>query len=88
MPLATTAEVKKHSGDKPNRQFGWIPVSIEKALLDRDQFYRCQKCKARVRPHKASSNQGAHFEHEVEFDGCELSQAWSGVAKVNPRAMD
>ena len=60
------------------------PVSIEVALQLRDAAkkqnqvlpdFRCIECGNRVRPHKKSEQQAAHFEHRERIMKCSRSDA-------------
>ena len=57
-------------------------VSIEQALTIRDreaglenltEHFVCSECKMPVRPHKASEDMAAHFEHQHRNPSCSLS---------------
>ena len=56
----------------------WGTITVADALADRQRMSRCLACSASVRPHKASADQEAHFEHRREFAGCPSSAAGDG----------
>src|SRR5207248_11098748 len=78
LALAISAELKKRFIRNGIKVEDWGAVTVADALLDREQLFRCAECHAPVRPHKESFGQLAHFEHLREFDGCSLSQAFTG----------
>lgn len=74
MPKITTC---KYNGKK---------INVIEALNEKDRAkhfgrivpkFMCTKCGERVRVHRESEEQGAHFEHLVHNDKCSYSQARS-----------
>jgi hypothetical protein len=65
----TALEVKKYHGEGEERQFGWLGIAANKALLPCGETFRCPECHGRVITHKASESQEAHGEHPVRHKG-------------------
>jgi hypothetical protein len=94
MSKAEVCEVKRWFTDSETqkRRRDWLVISVDEALHVRmaDEIFRCRECHGRVRPHEASENQGAHFEHEQSHPGCSLSDAYVKGTPQSPhtRAID
>ena len=87
MARALSAQTPKKFVRDGRKIEDWTTVTIADALADRDRVFRCLECHARVRPHKASDAQEAHFEHFREFPGCPSSAAWDGTPRENGGAL-
>jgi hypothetical protein len=60
----------------------WEDFPIETALKRGSGRFRCPECNGRVRPHKASDDQPAHYEHHEMNPGCSLiPQTFDGVRR-------
>jgi hypothetical protein len=86
MSRAEHCELKKWFTDLTTgeRRRGWKVISIQEALQTPDEIFRCVECHGRVRPHNASKDQSAHFEHEQRHAGCSRSD---GYVEGTPHAM-
>lgn len=87
MPRAVAAQTLKKFIRDGQKVDDWGTITIVDALADRERVFRCLECRARVRPHKASDAQEAHFEHFAEFPGCPSSAAWDGTRRENAAAL-
>lgn len=87
MARAVVAQTRKKFIRDGQKVEDWGTVTIADALADRQRVFRCLECRARVRPHKASTAQEAHFEHLREFSGCPSSAAWDGTRRENAAAV-
>ena len=87
MARAVVAQTQKKFMRDGQKLDDWGTIAVVDALVDRKRVFRCLECRARVRPHKASDAQEAHFEHLSEFAGCPSSAAWDGTRRENAAAL-
>lgn len=87
MARAVVAQTRKKFIREGQKVDDWGTVTIADALAGRKRVFRCLECRAPVRPHKASADQDAHFEHRREFAGCPSSAAWDGTRRENAAAL-
>jgi hypothetical protein len=80
MPRSTTCETETDAG--------WTEASVEEALkVGSAATKRCIECHGRVKAHKESPKQGAHFEHQRRHKGCPLGDCYDGVKRPHPMAL-
>jgi uncharacterized protein with PIN domain len=85
-------EVKTYWTDKETgeRKREWVLTEVWKAKQRQDVRVRCKECRAPVKLMSAGPGgvPAAHAEHYKRFPGCSLSDAFDGICRLNPDAID
>lgn len=85
-------EAKTYSTDKQTgkRKREWVLMEAWKAKQRQDVTVRCKECHAPVKLMSAGPGgvPAAHAEHYKRFPGCSLSDAFDGIRRPNPDAIE